>query len=116
VLAYVLLVPFVPRWFDIWTLDTVATLIQEIRTVNPMLQAFAFINRGDPSGTDNAEAGQLLQEKEEITYLDTPIVSRKAFGKAAAQGRGVRELHPSDAKAKREITALYDAIFSDTGA
>ena len=116
VLADVLLVPFVPRSFDIWTLDTVATLIQEIRTVNPALQAFAFINRGDPSGTDNIEAGQLLQEKEEITYLDTPIGSRKAFGKAAAQGRAVTELHPSDTKAKREITALYDAIFSDRGA
>jgi len=116
VLAHVLLVPFVPRSFDIWTLDTVATLIQEIRTVNPGLRAFAFINRGDPSGTDNTEAGQLLQEKEAIAYLDTPIVSRKAFGKAAAQGRAVTELHPSDAKAKREITALYDAIFNDTGA
>ena len=77
--------------------------------------AFAFINRGDPSGADNVEAGQLLQEKEEIVYLDTPIVSRKAFGKAASQGRAVTELRPSDVKAKREMTALYDAIFSDTG-
>jgi chromosome partitioning protein len=116
VLADVLLVPFVPRSFDIWTLDTVATLVQEIRTVNPSLRAFAFINRGDPSGTDNIEAGQLLQEKEEIAYLDAPIISRKAFGKAAAQGRAVTELHPSDAKAKREITALYDAIFTEAGA
>jgi chromosome partitioning protein len=116
VLADVLLVPLVPRSFDIWTLDTVATLIQEIRTVNPGLRAYAFINRGDPSGTDNVEAGQLLREKEEIMYLDAPIVSRKAFGKAAAQGRAVTELHPSDTKAKREITALYDAIFGDTGA
>ena len=64
VLAQVLLVPFVPRSFDIWTLDTVATLIQEIRTVNPGLRAFAFINRGDSSGTDNTEAGQLLQEED----------------------------------------------------
>jgi chromosome partitioning protein len=116
VLADVLLVPLVPRSFDIWTLDTVATLIQEIRTVNPGLRAYAFINRGDPSGTDNVEAGQLLREKEEIMYLDAPIVSRKAFGKAAAQGRAVTELHPSDTKAKREITALYDAVFGDTGA
>ena len=116
VLAHVLLVPFVPRSFDIWTLDSVTALIQEIRTVNPNLRAYAFINRGDPSGTENVEAGQLIQENEMIAYLDTPIVSRKAFGKAAAQGRAVTELHPSDTKAKREITALYDAIFGDTGA
>ena len=116
VLAHVLLVPFVPRSFDIWTLDSVTALIQEIRTVNPNLRAYAFINRGDPSGTENVEAGKLIQENEMIAYLDTPIVSRKAFGKAAAQGRAVTELHPSDTKAKREITALYDAIFGDTGA
>jgi chromosome partitioning protein len=113
VLADILLIPFVPRSFDIWTLETVVTLIHEIRTVNPDLRAYAFINRGDPSGTDNAEAGHLLQEKEAITYVETPIVSRKAFGKAAAQGRAVTELLPADPKATREITALYDVLFGE---
>jgi chromosome partitioning protein len=116
VVADVLLVPFVPRSFDIWTLDAVVGLIQEIRTVNPGLKAYAFINRGDPSGTDNVEAGQLLQEKEEIAYLEVPIVGRKAFGKAASQGQAVTELRPADRKATQEITALYDAIFGDEGA
>ena len=115
VFAHVLLVPFVPRSFDIWTLDTVSTLIQEIRTVNPALRAYAFINRGDASGTDNLEAAQLLQEKDALAYLATPIITRKAFGKAAAQGRAVTELHPPDEKAVREIQALYHAIFPDAG-
>ena len=91
-------------------------LIQEIRTVNPSLRAYAFINRGDTSGTDNVEAGHLLQEKEEIAYLDVAIVNRKAFGKAASQGQAVTELRPADAKAKQEMTALYDAVFGETGA
>ena len=116
VLAHVLLVPFVPRSFDIWTLDAVSTLVQEIRTVNPALRAYAFINRGDASGPDNLEAAQLLQENAELVYLETPILTRKAFGKAAAQGRAVTEIHPADAKAIREIQALYDALFPDTGA
>jgi chromosome partitioning protein len=116
VLAHVLLVPFVPRSFDIWTLDAVSALIQEIHTVNPGLRAYAFINRGDTSGTDNMEAAQILQEKEELVYLATPIITRKAFGKAAAQGRAVTELHPPDAKAIREMQALYEGIFTGTGA
>jgi chromosome partitioning protein len=116
VLAHVLLVPFMPRSFDIWTLDAVSALIQEIRTVNPGLRAYAFINHGDASGTDNLEAAQLLQEKEELVYLETPILTRKAFGKAAAQGRAVTELRPPDAKAIREMHALYDAIFPVTEA
>jgi chromosome partitioning protein len=113
VLADVLLVPFLPRSFDIWTLDAVSTLIQEIRTVNPQLRAYAFINRGDPSGTDNLEAGELLQEKDEVIYLDTPIVNRKAFGRAAALGLAVTELRPRDEKAIRELHALYEAVFTD---
>jgi chromosome partitioning protein len=116
VLAHVLLVPFVPRSFDIWTLATVSTLIQDIRTVNPDLRAYTFINRGDASGTDNLDAAQLLQENEDLVYVDTPIISRKAFGKAAAQGCAVTELRPPDEKAVREIQALYEAIFSNTGA
>ncbi len=112
VLAHVLLIPFIPRSFDIWTLDAVSALIQEIQTVNPELRALAFINRGDPSGTDNIDAAQILEEKDDLVYLDTPIVNRKAFGKAAAQGRAVTELRPEDGKAIREIQALYDAIFT----
>jgi chromosome partitioning protein len=116
VLADILLVPFVPRSFAIWTLETVVTLIHDMRTVNPPLRAYAFIHRGDSSGTDNGEAGHLLQEKAAIRYLETPIVSREAFGKAAAQGRAVIELQPADRKATGEITALYNAIFRDMGA
>ena len=41
------LIPFVPRSFDIWTLDKVAGLIKEARTVNQTLQARAFLNRAD---------------------------------------------------------------------
>jgi chromosome partitioning protein len=113
VVADLLLVPFVPRSFDIWTLDTVAGLIQEIRTVNLSLRALAFINRGDTSGGYNAEAGDMIRDKEELVYLNTPIINRKAFGRAAEQGRAVTEIRPSDPKAVQEITALYHAIFGE---
>ena len=36
--ADVLLVPFVPRSFDVWTLEKVGELVAEIRTVNPNLR------------------------------------------------------------------------------
>ena len=59
-----LLVPFVPRSFDIWTLNKVATLVEELRSVNPALAAYVFLNRTDPQGqgTENAEAAALLGE------------------------------------------------------
>ena len=60
--ANVLLVPFVPRSFDIWTLEKVAKLVEEMRTANPKLVAYVFLNRADPRGQDNAEAVEMLKE------------------------------------------------------
>src|SRR3954449_7325076 len=55
-IADVLLVPFVPRSFDVWTLEKVAALITEMGAANPGLCAHAFLNRTDPRGQDNDEA------------------------------------------------------------
>lgn len=109
--AEILLVPCLPRSFDIWTLEKVAHLVQEIRSVNPALQAYTFLNRADPAGPDNDEAATVLREASEFTFLDTPIVARKAFGKAAAQGMAVTELKPPDDKAIQEMQALFRAVF-----
>ena len=103
----VLLVPFVPRSFDVWTLEKVSELVAEMRTVNPGLAAFAFINRADPRGQDNAAAEDVIRETSELTLMPTPFGARKAFGNAAARGLAVTELRPQDAKATDEVMALY---------
>ena len=102
------LVPFVPRSFDVWTLERVVKLIEEMRPANPALRAFAFLNRADQAGNDNAEAAEFLRDATCIGFIDTSLGSRKAFSNAAAEGRGVSELKRKDAKAEAEIRALYD--------
>jgi chromosome partitioning protein len=109
--ATVLLVPCLPRSFDIWTLEKVAQLVQDIRAVNPALQAYTFLNRADPAGPDNDEAAEVLREASALVFLETPIIARKAFGKAAAQGLAVTELKPPDEKAIQEVRALLDRVF-----
>ena len=111
--ADMLLVPFVPRSFDVWTLERVAGLVEEIRTINPQLQAYAFINRADSSGSDNADAAEVLKDTTSLQFIDAPIGARKAFGKAAAQGLAVFELKPPDPKANEEIGALYQLVFGE---
>ena len=54
--ADVLLVPFVPRSFDVWTLEKVARVVGEVRALNTKLIAYAFLNRADARGQDNEEA------------------------------------------------------------
>jgi chromosome partitioning protein len=109
--AEVLLVPCLPRSFDIRTLEKVAHLVREIKSVNPALRAYTFLNRADPAGPDNDDAAAILREASELAFLDTPIVARKAFGKAAAQGLAVSELKPPDEKAIQEMQALFRAVF-----
>ena len=111
-----LLVPFVPRSFDIWTLNKVATLVEEIRAVNTTLTAYVFLNRTDPEGqgTENTEAVNMLAEVDGLTYLNAPLGSRKAFGHAATRGLAVTELtgHHHNPKACAEIMVLFKHCFN----
>jgi chromosome partitioning protein len=110
-IADVVLVPFVPRSFDVWTLEKVGELVTEMRQANSALRAFTFINRADPRGADNDEAGEALRDSEALQFLDLPLGARKAFGNAASQGLAVTELKPDDPKAIEEITRLSRYIF-----
>ena len=109
--ADLLLVPFVPRSFDVWTLEKVSELVGEMRLANPGLRVCVFINRADPSGRDNDEAAAALRETDGLEFIATPIGTRKAFGNAAAQGLAVSELRPRDAKALREMERLYRYLY-----
>ena len=112
VIADIMLIPFSPRSFDIWTLEPLKKLLEEIQTVNSEIKIYAFINRADPKGSDNQEAEMVLQEEESITYIDTPIGNRKAFANGTAQGLAATEMNPKDKKANNEITKLYQSIFN----
>ena len=110
-LADVLLLPFNPRSLDIWTLENVEKLLEDIRTINPELRAVSFLNRADPVGSDNQDSRDILSEVSGIEFSAITIVNRKAFGKAVSLGLSVVELTNPDGKATREIVALYEYIF-----
>jgi chromosome partitioning protein len=111
-IANVLLVPVQPRSFDVWALDQVAALVAEAREINPDLRALAFLNSADAQGRDNADALEVLRDIAAIEALDVTVVRRKAFPNAAAQGRGVIEQQPRDAKAVEELTAVASIAFA----
>lgn len=106
-----LIVPFPPKSLDVETLAQVEALVEEARLYNELLKAACFLNMGYPQGRDNEEAAAFLSESEELTFLNAPIINRKAFSDATAVGRSVTEYSPKDRKAIREITILYEMIF-----
>lgn len=111
-IADILLVPFVPRSFDVWTLEKVGNLVAEIKTINPSLKAYTFINRADPKGQDNNAAADVLKETDVLTFINIRWGMRKAFGNAASSGLAVIELKPKDQKAIHEVSMLFEYAFN----
>lgn len=106
----IFLVPFQPRAFDIWTLNEIATLVEEAKLINDSLKAYCFINCGFTRGSDNDEAQAILAKNKIIELLPVTISMRKSFSNAAAEGKGVIELN-NDPKAVSEILELYYNIY-----
>jgi chromosome partitioning protein len=109
----IFLIPFFPRSFDLWTLQKISDLVQEMQTVNPSLKAFSFLNRADYRGNDNNEVKNFLSENNIIKFIDTPIVNRKVFSNASAQGLGIMEIKPTDKRAIEEFMNLFNVISND---
>lgn len=112
-LSDILLIPFAPRSFDIWTIDQVVSLVEDMEAVNPKLQAFAFINHADAHGSENTDAATMLGDSKAITFIDAPLGRRKAFSHAATEGLSVVELprpHRNQ-QAINEIMTLFSRCF-----
>jgi chromosome partitioning protein len=112
--ADALLIPFVPRSFDVWTLEKVSQVVGEMRAANPELKALAFLNRADPRGADNEDAAAEIRSTPGLEYIDCPIGNRKAFANAGAAGLAATEMRPSDPKAAAEIMILYRYLYDIT--
>ena len=110
-IAEVALIPFQPSSFDVWELGKASKVVKEARVLNQKLQAYTLINMADPRGTDNEEAAEYAEDIEGLKFIPVPIVTRKAFRRAAAQGLSVVELKPQDPKAIEEMQALYGFTF-----
>jgi chromosome partitioning protein len=106
----VYIAPFIPRSFDMWTLEKVVRLIDEMRLVNPDLKAYAVLNKTDARGSDNVEAKDFLNESQSITLVEANLGHRKSFANAASKGLGVIELKPADDKAIKEFTELFETL------
>jgi len=113
-LTDVLLVPFQPRSFDVWSLAQIAALVDEARAVRDGLHVFAVLNCADPGeqSTDNTEAAEAVADFPQINGLLPPLRRRKAYANAAGHGMSVLELKPFDRKAVDELTTLVECVFN----
>lgn len=106
-------IPIQPSQFDVWTLNSMNTLVETAQGFNPGLQAKVIISRSSthPSVQESEETRKLLADFPSLEPLELIIRDRIAYRKAAKEGVAVTELKPKETKASEEITALYNEIF-----
>lgn len=112
-----LLVPFLPRTFDLWTAAPLLEVIDDTLPANESLRTFFFLNRGDPFGSDMDDAYTYLREATEgrtdTKVLHDSLGNRKAFAVAAARGLAVTELKPKEDKSENEMLTLFANFFRE---
>ncbi len=108
-----LLMPVAPRNFELWAVEDMAELVDEVRDINPGLKAWAFLNMAESSllSADNRVAIELIGQYPQFECLPTKLIARKMFSNASGNGMGVSEMRPKDPKAVREMRALMAAVF-----
>jgi chromosome partitioning protein len=106
-------IPVQPSQFDVWTLNSMNTLVETAKGFNPELCAKVVISRAstNPSVQESEETRKLLKDFPNLEPLELIIRDRIAYRKAAKEGRAVTELKPKETKAYEEMTALYNEIF-----
>jgi chromosome partitioning protein len=108
-----LVIPFVPRSFDVWTIAHVSNLLEEMLPANPELVAWTFLNKADVQGTDNQDTTAILGDSP-ITHKAVAVANRKAVSHAVSEGLSVMEYTPPNPKARQEMMALYEEVFGKT--
>jgi chromosome partitioning protein len=108
-------IPIQPSQFDIWTLNSMNTLVETAKGFNPNLRAKVVISRAstNPSVQESEETRKLLADFPNLEPLALIIRDRIAYRKAAKEGLAVTELKPKEPKANDEMTALYKEIFHE---
>lgn len=108
------LIPFLPRSFDVWAFDKMVELLEEARGMSD-IRALAFLNKADTQGGDNEDARQAIAEHPGIELLPVTVRERKAFANASGMGLHIGEYKApkrgKDESAVAELAALQACIF-----
>jgi CobQ/CobB/MinD/ParA nucleotide binding domain. len=110
----VAVIPLAARGPELWALDDLALVLDEVRSVHPGMRAVAVVNRADAgrAGGRLQAIGEYLSGISGIEAIGVSIGNRMAIADAVARGLGVEELKPVDAKAVRELRHLHDTIIT----
>lgn len=106
--------PFQPSQFDLWTVETMYTMLDQASAVNPDMKVMAVISQCETNltTTDYLKAQEFIRDFPGMTLSTTPIRKRIAFKRAGQMGMNVIEFERNPlGKATLELKQLYQDIF-----
>ena len=107
-----LLIPVVPRGFDLSALQDLQAVMNQARSFGAEFETLACLSCADTRGTgNNEEAIESIKSYPDITYTGVAIADRKATAIASTLGLSVFETPNKDIKACNEIKALISAVY-----
>ncbi len=107
------LVPFQPLSFSLEAFsDEFTDILHEAQSYGAEFQTYGFINFAEVQGSANQDAQEYIEQLDDIQFLDSKIVKRKAITAASTFGKSVFEDKPIDQKACAEIEALAKKFFN----
>lgn len=109
-LAEKVVIPFLPRSFDVWSLDDMRALLAEARAIKEV-DAYALLSMADARGNDNDVASQAVPAG--MQRMPVSLGRRKVFADAGGAGMSVLEMAAArDHKATAEMQAVLAAVFN----
>lgn len=111
--ADVFVAPLRPSQFDLWTLNKINNLVEEVLSINETLRSYVLVNQcsTNPSVKELQEARELIKDFKFLTLMNVALCERIAFRKAAICGKSVAECLHDDSKAIAELRAVYHELY-----
>lgn len=105
-------VPLKATQFDIWTINNLDKLVNEMKIVNRDLEVYIVMNMASthPSISAYKKVLTIIEDIPNLKVLTNPIHERISYIKAAQKGLCVHELDKPDLKAIEEINYLYNEM------
>ena len=116
-LSDVLLIPVIPRIFDLEALSELYALLEAAWCLDAKVKAYAILSCTDQNMTFNKQAREFIENNyPKIEFLDAPVARRKAIGMSSAFGISVFEEKKPDEKACAEIEKLVQSLYPNISA
>lgn len=105
-----LIIPLAPRSFDLWAIDQMAELVDEVDGMRDNLDVYCVLNMADVQGADNQDTQDMLADYPRFKPVKSTIARRKVWANSASAGMGIIEFKPTDKKAILEFNGIMKEI------